>query len=154
AGPLVSRETLRHKLPKLVTATAPARAEISVLAKKRIALDLGCADLLDDNIAVVHQHALLSPVVCCASESVTAHLACVEEIFGAAPRMVKELFSERPSFAAGLAFPPGQVCFMCVQFRTSSSEDSQAGFSLVSTPDPLGDALPSPVGSALHVFPF
>jgi hypothetical protein len=77
--------------------------------KKRIALSLCYSDLFDDNIVVVHKHALLSPLVGRASEPVTAHLARVQEVIRAITRMVKELFSERPGFAAGWASPLRQV---------------------------------------------
>ena len=101
--------TFRQKFPNLVTARTPACGEVPVFVKKRIALSLCYTDLFDDNIVVVHEHALLSPLVGRAGGAVTAHLARVQEVICAITRMVKELFTERPGFAAGLASPFRQV---------------------------------------------
>ena len=91
-----------------------------MLAKKRIALNPCCTDLINDHVALVHKRTLLLPLSRRVAEGAIAKPARVEEVFRTVPTVGEELLGKRPSFAADLAVPPGQIRIARIQFRALS----------------------------------
>ena len=92
-----------------MAATATARGKVAVLLKKCIALHSCVTDLFDGHMEIIFIHAPISPLFRCAADFVIANPASLEEVFTAAPRMLKEPARQRPGFATKMALPPRQA---------------------------------------------
>lgn len=126
-----------------------------MLDKECITLTLGMAKLGNRYLPIIRHDALDTALFRCARRNgMIAKPAGVEVVFLIAPRVAKELLSQRPDFQANLTLPSQLVHFARIYLRTPTPKRLAPGCAFLCAADLLSGALLPPVRLKLHAHRF